>query len=232
MRKANRRHLAIILIVFLLTPFVSALTLTEVELNPPGSDSGNEWIEFQSNEETNLNNYTIKNNDGQELKINKTFEGFFVYTFTTQWLDNTDEKIFIYKNNELIQETKILEDSENNDKTWTLCNDNWQLKESSRQKENQCEQEQPENKKQDKEEQEEKTEQINNAITQNKTIKTSNKESKNTTPEVIYLTPQNIKNTQTEVIYESSNEKIKSYAIFGFIIFCILLAIFLFLNRD
>lgn len=49
---------------------------------------------------------------------------------------------------------------------------------------------------------------------------------------VIYLTPQNIKNLSgNEILFESRNEKIKKYAIYGFAIFCILLIVLLILDK-
>src|SRR3989344_8654123 len=113
--------LAVILIFSL---NVNAVEITEVEINPAGSDNGNEWIEFFSNSNVNLSDYKIVNNDGDEIIVNKEFEGYFVYQLETQWLDNSDERIFIYKDDNKIFETGILDDSSNDAKTWSLC-DSW-----------------------------------------------------------------------------------------------------------
>jgi hypothetical protein len=132
----------IILILFLI-PLATALTITEIESNPQGQDIGNEKIEFYSEQETDLSEYKIINNDQDEIQLSGTNKGYFTYILEKQWLDNTDEKIFLYKNNELIQETLLFEDSENNDKTHQLCNNSWKFDYSTFNLENNCPQPQP-----------------------------------------------------------------------------------------
>ncbi len=126
-----------ILIIFLLFD-VSALRINEVELNPMGDDSGNEWVEFYNEEEISLEGYKIINNDGNEIDLGGNFSGYFVYTFTKQWLDNSDEGIFLYKNSELIDKTDLLGDSKNNDLTYQLCDSSWISLNSTKGKENDC----------------------------------------------------------------------------------------------
>ena len=115
-----------ILVLFVLLIYsVHALQLTEIESNPPGVDSGNEWIELYSEQEINLTDYTFVNNDGKNLTINQIFQGYLVYKFDSQWLDNKDEKISIYNGTKLIFETSLFDDSKNNDLTYSFCNGNW-----------------------------------------------------------------------------------------------------------
>ena len=130
--------LYILIILILILPCVNCLEITEVELNPEGSDTGAEWIEFFSENEINLNEYKIVNNDLNELTINKSFSGYLVYEFSKQWLDNSDEKIFIYYDDNLIFETDILDDTNNNEFSWQLCEE-WMFKENTKGKENSCE---------------------------------------------------------------------------------------------
>jgi len=99
LRRTNTWCLGIIFL--LIIPNISAIIINEVELNPAGDDTGNEYIEFYSKDEINLTEYKIINNDGNELQLNQTFTGYFVFTFEKQWLDNSDEKISLYKNNHL-----------------------------------------------------------------------------------------------------------------------------------
>ena len=42
----------------------SAIKISEIELNPAGTDKGNEWIELFSDEKINLGEYKLVNNDG------------------------------------------------------------------------------------------------------------------------------------------------------------------------
>ncbi len=146
-----------LLLLLLLIKGVLTLQITEVELNPSGSDSGNEWIEFYSEKEVDLGEYKIINNDGDEIKLSGKVKGFYVYVFEKQWLDNSDEKIILYKGNEKIQETLIFEDSKNNELTWQFC-DKWEFKTSTKGKEN-CEK-QTEEKEEPQEDQEEAEEEV------------------------------------------------------------------------
>ncbi len=124
-----------IIILFFILIFlfgkVSAIIISEVELNPEGNDIGYEWIEFYSEKEINMSEYKIVNNDGDEIILNTSFQGIFIFTFEKQWLDNSDEKIYLYKDNELIDETPILKDSKNNNFTWQFCEE-WKFLESSK----------------------------------------------------------------------------------------------------
>jgi hypothetical protein len=126
----------LIFLIIIIIPFISALQITEIELNPLGPDTGNEWIELYSEEETNCS-IKIQNNDGIEITINKSFKGYYVYTFPKQWLDNTDEKLFLLQDNRIIQETIILEDTKNDLQTFSLC-DSWTLTDPTKNNQNNC----------------------------------------------------------------------------------------------
>ncbi len=58
---------------------VSAVKISEVELNPEGSDSGQEWVEIYLNEETNLSEYSLINNDGGIINLSGNHSGYYVY---------------------------------------------------------------------------------------------------------------------------------------------------------
>jgi hypothetical protein len=104
---------------------VNALIISEVEANPDGKDSKNEWIELFSSIEID-GEYIIKNNDEDELKMNFNFVGYHIYGFSTQWLDNFDEKIYLYDSkNNLIDSTNIFDDGEDSENTWQRCDDTW-----------------------------------------------------------------------------------------------------------
>ena len=62
------KNLVLLFLIFLfLASGISAITINEIESNPAGADTGNEWVEFYSNEEVNLEGYKIINNDGDEI---------------------------------------------------------------------------------------------------------------------------------------------------------------------
>ena len=124
-------------VIFILTIFffgnLSALIISEVEANPLGSDSGREWIEFYSEEEVDLSDYYILNNDDGRINLSMVFIGYFVYPLRSQWLDNSEEKIFLYdEDDNLIDSTKVFDDSSNDNFTWQYCEDSWKFLELTR----------------------------------------------------------------------------------------------------
>lgn len=135
--KRGKRFLliGIIIVLFLSLHSVNALIISEIESNPDGTDSKNEWIELYSEEEIN-GEYILVNNDAGEiydnedknqLKINFNFQGYYIYNFNSQWLDNSDEKVYLYDGagTSLIDSTNIFDDNGDSDFTWQRCNDTW-----------------------------------------------------------------------------------------------------------
>lgn len=139
------KTLLFLAIGMLLIGNLSALIISEVELNPPGTnDVGNEWIEFYSPEPVNLGEYTIYNNDYAKnhsskdvINLTGTVNGYYILKLSKQWLDDSNEMVFLYKGTELVDETSLLADSANNDKTWQFCG-NWTFSESTKEAKN-CE---------------------------------------------------------------------------------------------
>lgn len=206
-----------ILTIFLLTN-LSALRINEVELNPPGTDAGKEWLEIYSEEKVDLSGYKLVNNDGKEINLNGTVNEYFVYNFGKQWLDNSDEKVSLYKGSKLIDETDILKDSENNDKTWQYCT-SWIFKESTKDETNGCEEET--DKKQE-------TEIRNNSYEDtsiiNKTSIAEQETIKQEAPKIIQLTSKTIKS-------EDNKDDNSKYAIYGLIGLSVFIIALLFLRR-
>ena len=222
----------IFLIIFIiLITNVSAVRINEVEMNPAGTDSGNEWIELYSKEEVNLEDYKLVNNDGDELNLEGNFSGYFIYIFSRQWLDNFDEKVFLYKESELIDETDTFDDSKNDDLTWQLC-DVWEFKASTKSKENNCSKKTDTNK--------ESTTQTIEETTESET--SSSDEQSSSEKEITYEplaeeTPSSIKletiNLNPKVIKtENNNEEIsKNYAFYGFVAFSVFLGVLFIIRK-
>ena len=215
--------LALILIIFISN--VSALRITEFESNPLGTDSGNEWIELYNDGEINLEEYKLVNNDGGKVLLNGTISGYFVYIFEKQWLDNTDEKVFLYKNEELIDETDIFDDSKNSDMTWQLC-DSWEFKDQTKGEENSCEEDEEFKEEVEEEEPEKDTTKKDKLAIGELSANPESDKQKQEERETIILNPQVIKT-------DEDKEKIsKNYALYGFVAFCILIGIlFIIKNR-
>jgi len=133
MRRKNTWCLAVIIGIFclMLNCAAASIRVNEVELNPIGEDSSNEWIELYSDSEVNLSGYTLKNNDNDIINLSGIFNGYFIFNFSSQWLDNSDEKIFLLYNESVINETPLFEDSANDEKTWQYCSGSWNFTNSS-----------------------------------------------------------------------------------------------------
>ena len=216
-------YMKVIVFLFLfimLVSSISAIRITEVELNPTGTDAGYEWVELYNKEEANLNDYKLVNNDGDELILNRTFSGYYIYIFSKQWLDNSDEKIFLYKNTELVDETDIFSDSKNNDMTWQLC-ESWEFKDLTKGENNGCSQELEET------DEEPETEANSSNVTETPSVPVIKIEDspKETELKTIDLNPKVIKSE------ENSQVSGKRYAIYGLFAFGVLLGL-LFLIKN
>jgi hypothetical protein len=132
-----RLLLSLALIIFLLSS-ISAIRISEVEMNPVGTDAGNEWIELYNDGDISLEEYMVVNGDGKNISLNNTFNGYFVYTFTKQWLDNSNESVSLYKNSELIDKTDSFDDPKNDDFTHQFCSSSWKFMASTKGSENNC----------------------------------------------------------------------------------------------
>lgn len=125
--------------MLILIQTISAVRINEVELNPTGEDSGNEWIELYSSEEINLTGWKLINNDNNELLLNQTFQNYLIINFNGQWLDNSNESISLFNSSSLIDSSILLDDGANNNKTWQYCNGNWNFTDATKGFENSCE---------------------------------------------------------------------------------------------
>ncbi len=99
------------------------LIINEFELNPAGSDSGNEWVELYNptDNPVDLSSWKLKNNDGDIESLSGTISshGYKVNTFSSQWLDNTDEKVILLNSSSVIKDvTPIKADSDNDNRVW------------------------------------------------------------------------------------------------------------------
>ena len=112
----------ILLLNFISAIAVNNVVINEIELNPNGTDSGNEWIELYNNEAipVNLAGWYIINKDGENYTINGTInaESFYVLE-NMSGLDNTAQNISLFDNHGSLKDnTGILDDTFNSDETW------------------------------------------------------------------------------------------------------------------
>ena len=144
-----------VLCAFLMFGLVSAdnydIVLNEVELNPAGTDTGNEWVELYNTnalDSVNISGYSIVDRDGDRDVIpDGTFigpNGFFVFTedISNLGLVNENESIFLYNSDDLLIDEILMIDDESNDiVTWQRSpdgSDNWKLCEGTPGEANDC----------------------------------------------------------------------------------------------
>ena len=217
-----------ILVIILLLLKISAIRINEIESNPAGADSGNEWVELYNSGNFDLGGYRLVNNDGDEIELSGSISGsdYYVYTFDKQWLDNSDEKVFLYdENNKLVDETDLVDDGDNNGKTWQFCDGDWRFAEGTKEKKNDCSISSPDGDEKDvkSEDTNEKSETISlvrpGTDGESGNIETKTAEYKG--PEVIVLNQPDSKDIKTEDNKKTLDKS--DYAFYGFIGFCILL---------
>jgi len=213
--------------------------INEVELNPSGEDSGNEWIELYSQDEADLKGWKLINNDGDEFYLNESFSGYLIINFEKQWLDNKDEKIILYNGENLIDETILIDDSKNNELTWNFCGE-WKFIDSTKNKKNSCSEKEQEklddnyskdNKSEEAAEEaqvveKEDGEDVNVGIEDEG--KDDISQTSSSINNVIKLTP---KINKYRKIYKSRNWYIKQYAVYFYAAFITILLIVIILKR-
>lgn len=118
--------------------YVSGVRINEVELNPPGDDNYNEWIELYSDSQIDIINWRIENAAGKNMSFNASFSNYYVFNTSYSLLTNTNQKIKLFDSNgTLISETAVINDSYDDIRTWQYCS-GWVLLNSSRGLENIC----------------------------------------------------------------------------------------------
>lgn len=112
----------------------SNLMINEIEQNPQGADSGNEWVELlnPSSEYVNVLGWQIQTSAGER----KTYPlsesvvppgGFFVVVFPFQFLDNVDESVrLLDRKSREVDATPTLTDNANDGRSWQRIPDGLQ----------------------------------------------------------------------------------------------------------
>ncbi len=236
-----------VLFIFLVVPFVSAIRINEVEMNPPEGKYGNEWIELYNDEDNDVNVSGWEVYDGLVSPRNiSTFQEntimiskeYYIIEISSPKLNNGGDFVTLYNSlGEKIDETKTLKDSLQDDKTHQLC-ETWEFIESTKGEENNCEIEDdqeppPENDTgaDDYEYDYEDDDEINESTTETTSIPdygeiSNGKKQQPITLNIIKLNPKVIKSENDS----ENNKDLGDYAIYGFVVFCILLG-FLFVLK-
>ena len=101
------------------------IVINEIEQNPSGIDAGNEWVELYNptTSDVNLDGWKLSTTHGVTVTVTLygtiPANGYFVYTHTTQWLDNEVESVILRDSswNE-IDRTPYLTDTSNSYYSW------------------------------------------------------------------------------------------------------------------
>lgn len=229
-------RVGILLFMFvILISSVSALKITEIEMNPLEGQDGIEWIELYNdkNTEIDISGWEIYDGLSRPKKIfvvpNETIIGskeYYVIELSSAKLNNDGDFVTIYDfSGTKIDETETLKDASWSFETWQLC-DSWEFKLSTKGKENSCE-EVPKEPIEEAEEDEETTKE-ENVVEEFQEIKEP--VSRETGPVElpgINLNPQVIKS-------ENDNENLSksNYAVYGLVFFCVLLVALFILRKN
>ncbi|OIO81789.1 hypothetical protein AUJ84_00125 [Candidatus Pacearchaeota archaeon CG1_02_32_132] len=227
--------------ILMVTNLSSAIILTEVELNPEGSDSGNEWVEIYSSEDFNLNGTYLKNKDEKKYNLTGIFRGYLVIQFESQWLDNSNESVYLFDSEGLIDETDIFQDSDNDNFAWSLCRGNWEFISSTKGAENNCTIEQNNQSEQNSTQEDlpENNTGQEEPPTEEPEEQTINEENQNT--EIEFQTIQQIQDKNNEKIvlnppkkqdannhsYETKQENFRLLVSYAFSLLCVMIIIFI-----
>ncbi|MCL1983868.1 MAG: lamin tail domain-containing protein, partial [Methanomassiliicoccaceae archaeon] len=129
------------------SPFVYGVVINEFELNPPGPDADNEWVELYNStiSTVDLEGYRIVpfSNPSKEYIIRDFVlhpGERIVITFPGQFLNNAAEAVILYDadDNE-VDRTPLKSDSKNDDQTWqreTDASAKWVFKKATKETDN------------------------------------------------------------------------------------------------
>ncbi len=131
------------------------VVINEVEQNPPGKDTGNEWVELynQSDSDIDIGGWTLETTHGRTVTLwipqgtVISAHGYSVWGYSRQWLDNKDEMVILKDSSgREIDRTPMLNDTHNDNQDWQRCPngqdtdspDDWRLQPSTEGKSNNC----------------------------------------------------------------------------------------------
>jgi hypothetical protein len=137
MKKSWTILLVLIILSSSLISLVSSVRINEVEANPNGTDSGNEWVELYSDIEIDLTNWTLRDLDNHTIELDQTFSGYLVINLEGTWLRNTNESVFLYNGTTPVDITGIINDDQD-EQSWNYCDSSWEFRNPTQGTENNC----------------------------------------------------------------------------------------------
>ena len=104
------------------------VVINEFELNPSGTDAGNEWVELLNPTATivNVGGWTISTTAGQTVTVTIPYGttiqpfGYWVCTHASQWLDNSNESVILRDSSSSeVDRTPFLNDDSDDGSSWS-----------------------------------------------------------------------------------------------------------------
>ncbi len=103
----------------------AALIINEIEVNPPGSEAGNEWIElFNDGTPVNLSGWYIQDKDGNNYSFGEVIVTQFYVLDGLSGLENLNQDLNLYDKNGAMKDSyENFDDILNSDMTWSRMPD-------------------------------------------------------------------------------------------------------------
>ena len=255
LKRGTKSFLYRISFLFLVSSFVSMslgcasssspVIISELESNPPGSDAGAEWVELYSTGKVSLDGWKLKNSGDKTLDLSSfgNIDGILVVNFEKQFLNNKDERVYLYdSSNKKIDESDVFSDPKNNGMTWQICDSGWTFKESTKGEDNACggkvdrgSDESVNNKNSLAEGITDVTKNVSEKDVENVGMNSPKEPETPETKTIINLNSQeSVKQTGPltgKVIYRSTNEMMREYAIYVFAFFLIVIIAVLLIKK-
>ncbi|MFH1710811.1 MAG: lamin tail domain-containing protein [Nanoarchaeota archaeon] len=218
----------VLFIILINLASASSVIISEIELNPAGTDNKNEWIELYSSQEVSLEGWTIVNVKGKIFSLNGSFSGYKIMITPYSFLTNSDQKIKLFDSeNQLIDETIEISDSYNDERSWQYCGE-WKFEQASREEKNECDLEE-----EVIEEKEVVEEKVIGSSFEEGNVKDNNVIESNVIKNIVEneineVEVITLKIEQKDIkTWKSKKQYIKEYALVGFALFCLLILVYL-----
>jgi hypothetical protein len=233
--------LGALFLIFLIAD-ISAVIISEVEINPAEGRLGREWIELYNDDniETDISGWMIYDGLASPAKRYTVPEGttvksreyFVVELSSATILNNNGDFVTLYDASQnKIDETDTLKEATSSTNTWQFCS-SWELKEQTKGKENGCEEkiDEEEINESVEEEQESGLEENKDGSNESDDEETGSNLVDKNEGEKAELTPIKLNSQTLKSEKDSGSSSKNTYALYGFGFFCILL-VFLFMLR-
>jgi hypothetical protein len=124
------------------------LLINELDLNPAGSDAGNEWMELHNPTDgvIDMDGWELQTTHGKTVTLPLSGQlppgAYLIVTYGAQWLDDESESVILRDPGKLVvDQTPFLSDTADDNWAWCRCTDSgpeWQFRSNTRGAPNIC----------------------------------------------------------------------------------------------